>query len=152
MKKFLLLILIIASFAGKGQNIRVGFVAERKLRQASVSTKAAWLYLKNNKNVVAKYLTPEKLKHANRLKKYDVLWFYYPDSCCNTDIFSTKMLKNIDSYVTAGGHLLLTQAAVRLINTLGIEPNPVEQASKEATDSGYGRMLGFHALGLHLSA
>jgi glycogen debranching enzyme len=149
MKKFLLLILIIASVAGKGQNIRVGFVGERKLRQASASTKAAWLYLKNNKNVVAKYLTPEKLKHAKHLKKYDVLWFYYPDSCCNTDIFSTKMLKNIDSYVTAGGHLLLTQAAVRLINTLGIEPNPVEQASKEATDSGYGRMLGFHAFLSH---
>jgi hypothetical protein len=149
MKNIFLLVLVILSHCGFGQNIKVELVGEAKLRKASQSTRAAWKYLAGKKNIVAEYVPVKKLKHAGKFKNRDVIWFHLPDTCCDKETIPAQSVDNIYSYVSGGGNLLLTRAAFRLVNTLGIEPDIVEKTDKEAADSGYGRMLGYHAFLWH---
>lgn len=52
-------------------------------------------------------------------------------------------------FVEKGGSLLLTMEGVRLLNSWGIEPQPMEVEYQDAKDYGFGRAVGFHGYREH---
>lgn len=53
------------------------------------------------------------------------------------------------NFVKAGGHLVLSMEAVRLLHGWGIEKNKVEIREDSVIDEGFGRPCGFHAFRSH---
>ena len=151
MKKLLTcLITVLISMSGFSQNINVGFVNNQKLKNASIETKTAWQYLDGEQNIDGKYFSINKLKQLKLMQQFDVLWIHLPDTNINLEeSFSQKILDNLKDYVVDGGNLLLSHEAFRLINLLEVETEKPKLVYKKGTDSGYGRMLGFHAFRSH---
>ena len=82
------------------------------------------------------------------LSGFDVVWFHRPDS---SDFTETErgLSKRLLSYVEAGGKLILSMDAVRLLNESGVEDTPISAWTYDAVDYGFGRKVGFHSFRSH---
>lgn len=82
------------------------------------------------------------------LKNIRTAIYHRTDSAAIEDyeIAADSVLK---PYVEAGGNLMLTMEATRLLNHWNVEPTPLEVEYQDASDSGYGRALGFHGYREH---
>jgi len=151
MKIYFTIILIFCIVSiGLGQTTNIGFVSFDKQKSGDTETKAAWQFMEGENDLVCKYLTVKKLKKANKLKTYDMLWIHISDTNqLLSENFNPKILFNLKSYVEQGGNLLLSREVFKLINLLGIEPEAPELVYKSGSDNGYGRMLGFHGFRSH---
>ncbi len=130
--------------------VRLGFVAPEKPRSASGDIRAAWAFANQIEDAEVEYLSPKKLGKARRLDDFDVIWIHLTDTIKNpAEVFTGDQLENLRSWVEQGGGLLLTREAVWLLNAMGLESNRPQVVNKKAEDSGYGRMLGFHAFRSH---
>ena len=89
-------------------------------------------------------------KDPSILNNIKVLWVHRPDSMPFTAKEKAKdFLDILTNYINSGGRCLLTLDAVKYLNILNFESMPLESWSKEASDNGYGRMLGIHGYGEH---
>jgi len=152
MKKYLLLLVtgLWMGITSTGQT-RIGIVAGDKSALKNPEILAAYEMLKNSGHYSIELVTAKQaLKSADQLNKYDILWYHKPDTIgFSLDIAGQKPLALLKSWIEQGGSLFLSLDAFRFINTLGIEPEVPKVVFKESSDSGYGRMLGFHAFRQH---
>ena len=147
MKKIVLLLAFtcITLIAG-AQNTKVGFFALEKPWKSGKPVASAWDFLSAAASLDVKYLPEKRFK---KLDKYDVVWLHITDTTLAEDHFEKESLNQLRTYVENGGTLLLTREAFLLIYQLGLEPQKPETIIKQASDNGYGRMLGFHAFRRH---
>lgn len=82
------------------------------------------------------------------LSGFDVVWFHRPDSSDFTEAERT-LSERLLSYVGAGGKLILSMDAVRLLNESGVEDSPISAWTYDAVDYGFGRKVGFHSFRSH---
>nr|NQU90532.1 hypothetical protein [Bacteroidota bacterium] len=132
------------------QTTRVGLLGISRLNKSSGEIKNTWDYLSTQPDIKSGFLTLKKLGQVRKLAKYDVIWIHLTDSTILPgDVFLKSYLDNLKQYVENGGGLFLTGEAFPLINLLEVESLEPELVRKEAKDSGYGRMLGFHGFRSH---
>lgn len=132
------------------QPLRLGFYAGEKPSRSTTPVKSAWQFINAHENQSVKWLSPKKFEKLRKLEKFDVIWIHLTDTAMNpTQLFDKGALANLAEYVKNGSGLLLSQEAFPLINLLGLEPEKPELVYKQASDNGYGRMLGFHAFRQH---
>lgn len=101
--------------------------------------------LQSEENISYTYLPIDDLVE---LSDYDVVWYHRPDTLPFTER-EKRMGAVLTNYVSAGGKLLLSMEAVRLLNEWNIEPEPIEATTFNAQDNGFGRKVGFHAYREH---
>lgn len=113
--------------------------------------KALESFLNTNEKISYEVITFESIAgNENALTDYDVLWYHKPDTAEFTSAETgEESITAINNYVNNGGGLLLTLDAFKYIVPLGVETNEPELRYKKSQDSGYGRMLGFHAFRNH---
>lgn len=92
---------------------------------------------------VCEAITPE-----SRLDRYDLVWWNRTDTTALTPEEVSAGPAFI-RYMEKGGRVVLSMDAVRLGNAWGLEPNPVEENTWTAEDSGFGRKVGYHAFRSH---
>jgi glycogen debranching enzyme len=130
-----------------GQNLYVGILVEDNLKNSEDEINAAFNFLMNNPDIIAEKVIMSKINTLDDLKEFHVLWLHHNDSVFLPP--SDQFLDIFRQYLESGGKMLLTLEAFPLINSLGIEPNPVETKNKSAKDEGYGRQLGLHTFRSH---
>ncbi len=146
----LLSLLIGLSLTLFAQPVKVGFYAENKPEKSEAAIKSAYQFLTSNTGIQGSYLSLKKLKKLKKLEQLDVIWLHIPDTLINPeDYFDQEAQDNLRTFVSNGGGLLLSREAFGLINILGLESEKPEIIPKQASDNGYGRMLGFHAFRQH---
>lgn len=135
---------------GYCQKAKIGYLVVNQDKASNNETLAAWNFLAENDNFVAKQTDINKTLKPKTLTEFDVLWFHYADTTKNIHKVLTKsQLSALKSFVENGGSLLLTREAFPLIVALGLEDVKPDFEYKKADDSGYGRMLGFHSYRTH---
>lgn len=79
---------------------------------------------------------------------YDLIWYHRPDS---SELSENEVALGPEllDYVRKGGHLVLSDDAVRLLNAWGLESTPVQVFDYFAEDEGFGRKVGYHAFRSH---
>ncbi len=82
------------------------------------------------------------------LSRFDVVWFHRPDSSAFSET-ERNLAERLLAYVGAGGKLLLSMDAVRLLNESGVEDSPISAWTYDAVDYGFGRKVGFHSFRSH---
>lgn len=85
---------------------------------------------------------------ARSLQGASVVIYHRSDSAAITPQ-EIDLKKELLAYVKKGGSLLLTMDGVNLMNQWGIEPEPLQIEYQDATDSGFGRAVGFHGYREH---
>ncbi|MFO8130404.1 MAG: GH116 family glycosyl hydrolase [Bacteroidales bacterium] len=84
------------------------------------------------------------------LKNYDIVWIHRPGNPDFTDMEKEhRWVRGMLEYVESGGKVILCMGAAKYLNLTGVEKNALATRSKEASDNGYGRMLGLHAFREH---
>ena len=86
--------------------------------------------------------------NARLLQGASVVVYHRSDSA-GISTQEINLQKELLLYVKKGGSLLLTMDGVQLLNTWGIEPEPVQIGYQDATDGGFGRAVGFHGYREH---
>ena len=136
--------------SGFCQKPKIGYLTVYQDKTYNTESLAAWKFLEENDNFVAKQIDINKSLKPKSLKEFDVLWFHFADTTKNIfKILTKSQLSALKSFVENGGSLLLTREAFQLIVTLGLEQKIPDFEYKKAEDSGYGRMLGFHSYRSH---
>jgi glycogen debranching enzyme len=146
---FIASLFLTLSIAGNSQNIAIWQSGNTKdLKNGSqefIKTISTFYQVKT--------VTSDDLKKAATLQDIQILRLNASDtlpfSSPSLLPFSKKAIKNIRSFVSSGGSLLLTNQAGQFINFLNIEPATPQTRIKSCKDEGYGRMLGFHSLRGH---
>ena len=90
----------------------------------------------------------EEIEPDAPLDAYDLVWWHRSD----TSALSPRELSAGPAfirYMEKGGKVVLSMDAVRLGNAWGLEPNPVEESTWDAEDSGFGRKMGYHSFRSH---
>ncbi len=151
MKKYSIFLALLAlTLVSAAQDLKVGFLTNQKLKQADVETAAAWKFLSSQQGISTFWLTPKNASKPAKIKPFDVIWVHLSDTTLQlSNIFAPKIIECLKSYVQNGGSLFLSQEAFSLINLLEIETEKPALVNKQARDSGYGRMLGFHSFRFH---
>lgn len=86
----------------------------------------------------------------NTLKSYDFIWIHQPDSTSFTSSETDPaILESLLTYINGGGHLLLTLDAVKYLNYLNLETEPIQTRYANLSDEGYGRKAGLHSFRSH---
>lgn len=139
--------LFIVSFlwgACQQKQVQVGLLVSDANRQTA-ELAALCEHIASEKNVRCEYIEADNL---SRLGDYDIVWYHRIDS---TDMSATEAaLKSaMLDYVSSGGKLILSMDAVCLLNTWGIESEPICEKKYNAVDEGFGRKVGFHAYREH---
>ncbi|MFP4471151.1 MAG: MGH1-like glycoside hydrolase domain-containing protein [Bacteroidales bacterium] len=143
-------LLILLGSGLQGQQLNVALSTAGEPWKGNREYRAAWAFLEQQENIAAGFIDFKNLEKKRKLKNYDVVWIHIADTVISPDEPITfQALDNLKDYVKNGGGLLLTGEAVLLLNSMDIEPNKPSVVYKDAEDSGYGRMLGFHSLRSH---
>lgn len=82
------------------------------------------------------------------LASYDLIWVHQLDTLAPEG--AGQAGEQILQYTEAGGKVLLSMEAMRLLYPWGLEPKPLEVRSDSITDEGFGRPLGFHGFKDHI--
>ncbi len=85
---------------------------------------------------------------AEEAGKFDMIWYHRLSEDAPTPE-EEALAADVDSYLKAGGKLVLSMEAVRLMNAWGFEDEPVQTWTYDCIDSGFGRKLGYHAYRSH---
>ena len=151
MKKYSLFLALLAlTLVSAAQDLKIGFLTNQKLKQADVETAAAWEFLSSQPGISSLWLTPKNASKPAKINSFDAIWVHLSDTNIRiADVFSPNIIASLKTYAQNGGNLLLTQEAFPLINLLEIETEKPVLVNKQAKDSGYGRMLGFHSFRSH---
>ena len=143
-------LLILMGFGLQGQQLNVAFSTAGKPWKSNREYRAVWAFVEQQENIAADFIDFKKLEKKQKLKNYDVVWVHIADTVISPgESLTFQALDNLKDYVKNGGGLLLTGEAILLLNSMDIEPNKPSIVYKNAEDSGYGRMLGFHSLRSH---
>ncbi len=151
MKKYSLFLAFLSlTLVSVAQDLKIGFLTNQKIKQADVETAAAWKFLSSQPGISASWLTTKTIGKRAKINSFDVIWIHLADTSIHlADIFTPKIIAGLKTYVQNGGNLLVSQEAFPLINLLEIETEKPVLVNKQAKDSGYGRMLGFHSFRSH---
>ncbi len=133
-----------------GQSAKIN-IALLKLTNQNVEINQTLKYLKSCPDYNVQEVTANQLIADEKIStNYQVIWVHIDDSVAIANIkISDDLKRAIQKLVQNGSGLLLSNDAARLIVDFGFETNTPETRSKEASDNGYGRMLGFHAFRNH---
>jgi len=151
MKKYFLTILfLILTLISTAQPLKIGYLNIQKIKNSDIETVAAWEFLTSQTEISPSMLSLKTISKPNKLRGFDAIWIHLADTNLNlSNYFNPKIIASLKTFVQNGGNLLLSQEAFPLINLLGIETKAPQLVHKPATDSGYGRMLGFHSFRSH---
>lgn len=149
-KFWLLVVLVLAQitlFAQK-QLIEVAYLP---LGALNAEDKAAISFLQQQNSLKAYQIKLSDLgSNPNLLQEIDVIWIHGSDTSLNTTFsFTVQQAKILLEAVNNGKGLLLSNYAAKALNILNLENIQISTRAKQASDNGYGRMLGFHAYRNH---
>ncbi len=130
---------------------KIAFLSDRETSKLTTEQKAAYDFLKSQKDYDVKLVTFSQLKKGGApIKNTDALWFHQTDSAdFNADVTNAAVIKNIKNYLSNGGNLLLTMEALKYVVNLGLETERPKVRYAESKDEGYGRKLGLHSYRNH---
>jgi len=125
-----------------GNTVRVGVL---QTGEADTEQDSLIVLLSLDKDLICETVDITK---DNDYSKYDVLWYHRSD----TSALSQDEIKAgaaLSNFMNEGGQLILSDDAVRLLNSWGIEKAQIEVNYYDAADYGYGRKVGFHSFREH---
>ncbi|MBK7212772.1 MAG: hypothetical protein IPH88_05655 [Bacteroidales bacterium] len=143
-----LLLLLLGMLEAIAQNeIKIGFLSPEKKEILQAERKAAFDALQTLGTSKSEVVPMSKIsKKTPNPSEFRILCYHRPDSSTFTETESGKDLANsLRSYVEAGGNLLLTLDALRLLPGLGLESAEPRGNTVMAVDEGYGRKIGIHS-------
>ncbi len=130
---------------------KIGFLSDRESSKLTAEQKAAYDFLKSQKEYDVKLVTFSQLKKGSApLKNLNALWFHQVDSAnFKSDVTNSSVINSIKDYLSGGGNLLLTMEAFKYVVNLGLEKEQPKVRYAESKDEGYGRKLGLHSYRAH---
>ena len=144
------LLWLIPGFTAAQQAIPVGFLGSGKAGELKTECRAAFEFLNASAEIKPGYLSLKQACRISEISKYPVIWYHRPDSSglssAETD---PKFIESLKNYVQAGGNLLLSLDALRLLPLLGLEKTSPGARYVQAVDEGFGRKLGLHSFLQH---
>ncbi|MFA5805226.1 MAG: DUF4960 domain-containing protein, partial [Melioribacteraceae bacterium] len=133
--------------------IKIGFLNINDAIERNTEIKAAYDYLKNQKDFSTEQLNyNDVISSQSRLSadRFSIIWIHRPDSTELTQKETDpKFIAALQNYVKNGGKLFLTLDAMKYLNLLGFESERPTIKNVDAADDGYGRRLGLHAYRSH---
>lgn len=143
----LVIILLFSSLAPP--TVKIALLVNGKKEQTVEYTALEKFFDTRKENYTVQKITiDEVIKNKLNLKEFQVVWYHRPDTLEVTPS-EIKLEGTIKGYLNQGGRMMLTLDAVKLLNTWGIEKNPIELKHRSAVDEGFGRKLGFHGFRSH---
>lgn len=131
--------------------VSIGFIGRETEKSLYGERLSAFNSIKNHDSLEVQFVPWKLLKKLPEGdRSFDILWYHR----CDTnelidDETDSRLIQKLKNYVNAGGNLVLTQDAIRMLKHLGVESHEPAVQYVEANDEGYGRKLGMHAYRKH---
>lgn len=146
------------TFLNISAQVKIGFLNINDAIEKNAEVKAAYNFLKNQKDFSIEQINYDDVINSRprlpagrfSIQQFSILWYHRPDS---TNLLKQELnpefIATLKNFISKGGKLFLTLDAVKLINELGLETQPIQISHAQAVDDGYGRKLGIHAFRSH---
>ncbi|MCX6150917.1 MAG: GH116 family glycosyl hydrolase [Ignavibacteriales bacterium] len=146
-----LLIFLVLTAAAQTKIVRTAFLSVQEEKLLTPELKAAYDFLKSNKEFQTKLITFTQLKNnPSLLKNLDVVWYHKSDTLgFSKDETDAKVIESLKNYITNGGNLFLTMEAFNYVVNMNLETEIPKVKYVESKDEGYGRKLGLHSFRNH---
>ncbi len=147
------ILFFLISFLTISAQVKIGFLNINNTIDKNVEVKAAYNFLKSQINFTVEIINYNGVVNSQfpiLNSKFSILWYHRPDSTnLSKQELNPEFIATLKNFISKGGKLFLTLDAVKLINELGLETEPIQILHTQAVDDGYGRKLGLHAFRSH---
>ncbi len=149
----LLLVAIAVAFTfypSKGErDIRVGLLITPSSEGAELAAVEEFLSKQDKINYRTINLSPP-LSELPSFSRFDILWYHQDDSSDVSErLNNIRVNDSIKTFLTNGGNLLLTLDGMKYLEDLRMELSPIDTASVQLKDNGFGRKHGLHSYKSH---